>query len=445
MSITMNRKIFGLLSVIALVICLVAAYHCFAIDTTYKFSDVPKNEWYAESIDYAYENGFMNGMTQTTFEPQTSISRGMIVTIIHRMEGSPKTAGELNFVDVNSTYYYCEPIKWASQNGIVNGIDKENFAPDAEITREQFATILYRYATSKGIDVKAREQSFSFANYVDKDKISEYAVLALAWANENGLIKGVTTTTLEPQGKATRAQAATIFMRFDKLLKETVKAGDSSEKSDEKANDNKDNETTEKKTSDKEESSSDKDNTPQTTPDSNQNNNQDKDENAGEWDEVTGESGKNDDDKDNEGNKDEENDNNKDELPASPTIYIENVSVSGKYADVYISVINNPGIASLKFDVKFDDKKLKLVSVDFDSSWGDYITAPTPYKNPQTINMISPFENIAANGKLAVLRFELLDDIVEERIIIKCDQSNIFDSDFNDVEFETINGKINKQ
>ena len=443
----MKKKIVCLLSVIALVICLVATYHCFAIDTTCKFSDVPKNEWYAESIDYAYENGFMNGMTQTTFEPQTSISRGMIVTIIHRMEGSPKTAGELNFVDVNSSYYYCEPIKWASQNGIVNGIDKENFAPDVEITREQFATILYRYVISKGVDLKAGEQSLSFANYADKDKISEYAVSALTWANENGLIKGVTTTMLEPQGKATRAQAATIFMRFDKLLKESVKADASSEKSDEKANDNKDNETTEKKPSDKEDLSSSKDNTPQTTPDSNnnQNNNQDKDENTGEWDDVMSEPDKNEDIKDNEGNKDEENVNNKDELPTTPTIYIDDVSVNGKYADVVISVINNPGIASLKFDVNFDDEKLKLVSVNFDSSWGDYITAPTPYKNPQTINMISPFENIEANGKLAVLRFELLDDTIEEKIIIKCDESNIFDSDFNDVEFETIDGKINKQ
>lgn len=399
----MKKSVVYLSTVILLIICLASAHHCFAMASSGKFTDVPCEEWYTESVEYAYEHGFMNGTSETTFEPETHITRGMIVTIIYRMEGSPKTEGDSKFNDVNKTYYYATPIIWATENNIVNGYDEDTFAPDDKITREQFATILYRYAKYKGLDILADENiSEQLKGYSDNEKISNYALAAMVWAKSSKLITGVTITTLVPQGIATRAQAATIFMRFDKLL------GEFEEK--DTSIDNMENEE-------------------QVKNEMSENNSDGKNNNAGNQDDLKNET------------YGEENEN---EI-TRPTIYVYDAVATGKYADIVISVINNPGIASLKFDVCFDDKNLKLVSVDFDSQWGDYITTPTPYKNPQTINLISPFENIAKEGKLAILRFEILNEFYAQNITIKCDTNNIFDSDFDEVEFDVINGKIKMQ
>lgn len=394
----MKTRVVYLSTVILLIICLASAHHCFAMASSGKFTDVPYEEWYTESVEYAYGHGLMNGTSETTFEPETHITRGMIVTIIYRMEGSPETGGDLKFNDVNKTYYYATPIIWATENSIVNGYDEDTFAPDDKITREQFATILFRYAKHKGLDVSANEKNYEeLRGYSDCDKISEYAKDAMLWANVSKLITGVSTTTLVPQGIATRAQAATIFMRFDKFLGQLALTEESIENTE-----------SEKLVEDEK---------------------KEDDGNAGEWDDVK--------DKTNE-------DENKAEI-VLPTIYVYNATDNGKYVDVVISVINNPGIASLKFDVCYDDENLKLVSVDFDSQWGNYITAPIPYKNPQTINLISPFENITIDGKLATLRFEILDESYVKNITIKCDMNNIFNSNFDDVEFDVMNGKVKKQ
>ena len=216
----MRKKIICLLFFTMFIIGLTIAYHCFAVATSKQFTDVLENEWYAESVEYVYRNRLMNGITETSFEPETHITRGMIVTIIYRMEASPKTNGDLKFDDVNEAYYYAEPVIWATKNNIVNGYDEKTFAPEDKITREQFATILYRYAKFKGLDVSVDENvSKQFKAYSDSGKISDYAKDTMLWANSKKLITGVTTTTLVPGGIATRAQAATIFMRFDKLLK----------------------------------------------------------------------------------------------------------------------------------------------------------------------------------------------------------------------------------
>lgn len=195
-----------------------ASLFCFAESVAARFTDVPENEWFAESVTYVRNKGWMNGMTETTFEPQRSITRGMIVTILYRSEGAPDVKNENLFSDVDEASYYSDPIKWACENGIVNGYDKNTFAPNDEITREQFATILYRYAKTKGMDVSVDAENSELSFLEDVEKIRPYAMEAMFWAYEKGLIRGVTSVTLEPQGQATRAQAATIFMRFDKLF-----------------------------------------------------------------------------------------------------------------------------------------------------------------------------------------------------------------------------------
>lgn len=175
------------------------------------FDDVSDSAWYADAVQYVYENGIMNGVTVTEFGPNMTTNRAMIVTMLYRLEGEPaaETAG---FTDVATGVYYADAVAWAQANNIVNGITETTFAPSNNISREQLATILYRYAQYKGYDVSVGGMSLN--EYTDASQISAYATTAMQWANENGLVTGVTSTTLEPQGSATRAQVATILMRF---------------------------------------------------------------------------------------------------------------------------------------------------------------------------------------------------------------------------------------
>lgn len=179
-------------------------------DQVDSFTDVHTNDWFANAVQYMLDNEMMNGTSATTFGPNTTTTRGMIVTILYRLEGEPNAAAS-NFTDVASNMYYADAINWAAANGIVNGVSATSFAPDNQITREQMAAILYRYAQFKGYDVSA---SNSLTNYTDASQISEYATTAMQWANAEGLITGRTSTTLAPQGTATRAEVATILMRF---------------------------------------------------------------------------------------------------------------------------------------------------------------------------------------------------------------------------------------
>ncbi|PWM14641.1 MAG: S-layer homology domain-containing protein [Collinsella tanakaei] len=174
------------------------------------FTDVNTDDWFAEAVQYMLNNEMMNGTSATTFGPNTTTTRGMIVTILYRLEGEPDAAAS-SFTDVASNMYYADAINWAAANGIVNGITTTTFGPDNAITREQMAAILYRYAQFKGYDVSA---SNNLTNYTDASQISAYAATAMQWANAEGLIAGNTTTTINPTGNATRAEVATILMRF---------------------------------------------------------------------------------------------------------------------------------------------------------------------------------------------------------------------------------------
>ena len=175
------------------------------------FTDFDPNAWYHESVDYAVANGLMKGMSPTTFEPNTATTRAMIVTMLWRLEGEPVVNAANPFDDVADGVWYTDAIIWAAENGIVEGYGNGKFGPNDDITREQLATIMYRYAKYKGYDVSA---SADLSGYTDVDKIGSWALDAMKWANAEGLIKGRTETTLVPQGKATRAETAAIFMRF---------------------------------------------------------------------------------------------------------------------------------------------------------------------------------------------------------------------------------------
>lgn len=179
-----------------------------------QFEDVKETDWYYDGVKYVYENELMYGTGKTTFSPNDETTRGMIITILWRLEGSPEATGT-SFDDVDSNAYYAQAVLWATENGIISGYGNNQFGPDDSITREQMATILYRYAGYKGYDITA---ATNLSNFEDNDSISSYATQAMAWAYTKGLIVGTSGTTLSPQGYATRAQVAVIMMRFSKYI-----------------------------------------------------------------------------------------------------------------------------------------------------------------------------------------------------------------------------------
>lgn len=177
---------------------------------TLPFSDVGPQDWFYEAVRFVYARGMMSGTAADQFSPQQTTTRGMIVTILHRLEGSPASEGGAAFYDVAADAYYAQSVAWASANGIVNGFGDGSFRPNDPITREQMAAIFMRYARYRGVDVSAQASLDAFP---DQGKVSSYAREAMAWSVSAGLISGM-DGLLAPAGSATRAQAATILMRL---------------------------------------------------------------------------------------------------------------------------------------------------------------------------------------------------------------------------------------
>ena len=187
--------------------------------TELPFIDVRGDDWFYDDVAYVYENGLMNGTSETTFSPYISTTRGMIVTILYRMEGKPAVLEACPFTDVKAGAYYERAIVWAAENGIVKGYGNGCFGPDDQITREQMAAILYRYAKNRGLDVSVGENT-NILSYDDALDISEYAVPAMQWACGAQIIHGA-DGRLTPGAKATRAQVAAILHRFcENVLKQ---------------------------------------------------------------------------------------------------------------------------------------------------------------------------------------------------------------------------------
>ena len=177
------------------------------------FDDISYADWYYDSVAYVFKNGLMKGTTDTSFSPDTPLTRGMLVTVLHRIEGTPIVATDNTFEDVNNKIYYADAVNWAKQNGIVNGVTETKFAPDTNITREQIVIILYRYSLLKKHNTDIGKNT-SIAQYNDFPLVSEYAIQAMQYAIESGIIKGDTSGNLTPQRLATRAEIATILHRF---------------------------------------------------------------------------------------------------------------------------------------------------------------------------------------------------------------------------------------
>ena len=176
------------------------------------FEDVPDDAWFAPAVQYVTSKGIMNGMSETEFAPNTKTNRAMIVTTLYRMENEPAVTASNPFVDVAEDQWYTDAVRWASEAGIISGYDASHFGPNDPITREQLSKILYGYAMSKGYEEAAAISNID--RFDDATQINSWAKVSMEWANGLGLIQGTSDTMISPQGKAVRAQVATVLMRF---------------------------------------------------------------------------------------------------------------------------------------------------------------------------------------------------------------------------------------
>ncbi len=180
------------------------------------FTDVSESDWFYPAVSYAYAQGLFAGTSPTTFSPNQNVTRGMTVTVLYGLAGRPQADIHNRFLDVPATEYYASPVTWATGNGVAAGTAANLFTPNANITREQLACLLFSYAANvAGMDTSARGD---LSRFQDRDQISDYAVNAIAWAVDRGIINGLDAVTLAPKGTATRAQLAAMLNAFHALF-----------------------------------------------------------------------------------------------------------------------------------------------------------------------------------------------------------------------------------
>lgn len=183
------------------------------IPEDWPFVDVTEDKWYYDAVAYVYQQGIMVGMSETTFEPNTTVNRAQVVQMLYNLEGQPQVSGDSGFSDIRDDQWYAKAVAWSSANDVVAGYEDGTFRPTRAVTREEFAQILYNYAKCKGYGLSA---SADLGKFPDSGQVSSWAETALGWANGNGLINGHDDGRLDPKGSTIRAQAASILMNFDK-------------------------------------------------------------------------------------------------------------------------------------------------------------------------------------------------------------------------------------
>lgn len=171
------------------------------------FADVSGESWFKSAVDFVTARNLFSGISSQSFAPNQPMNRGMLATVLYRLAGEPPVSGAISFGDVPADQYYANAVAWAAQNGIVSGIDANRFSPNTAITREQLATILYRYAGSPTV-------STGLDRFTDASMVSDYAVAPMQWATERGIISGRGNNTLDPKGTASRAEVAQMLMNL---------------------------------------------------------------------------------------------------------------------------------------------------------------------------------------------------------------------------------------
>lgn len=185
----------------------------------FPFTDVSESDWYYDAIAFVYDRGYFSGTGESVFSPNTSMTRAMVATVLHRLAGNETVSGSGDFADVPAGQWYSQGIAWASQKGIVNGMGGGRYEPDLAVTREQLVTMLYRYQKDYlGVDVSAKG---TLAAFPDGASVSAWATDAMSWATGEKLVSGRDTGHLDPTGTATRAEVATILRRFSDLTEKS--------------------------------------------------------------------------------------------------------------------------------------------------------------------------------------------------------------------------------
>jgi hypothetical protein len=192
------------------------SYYAVGYDSSISFVDVTEKDWFFEYIMYAAEKGLFSGTGENTFSPDMPMTRSMLITVLHRLEGKPATANAADFADIPAGQWYTDAVNWSSEKEIVKGVTETEFMPESNITREQLAVILYRYASSKNM---AADDLGSIGSFRDNDKVSAWAETAVRWAAGKGIITGREDNTLDPSGSATRAEVAAMLKRYIEKVK----------------------------------------------------------------------------------------------------------------------------------------------------------------------------------------------------------------------------------
>lgn len=379
--------------------------------TTSYFSDVEKTDWFYDGVEYVFKNNLMMGTSETSFSPNLTTTRGMLVTILWRLEKNPVPTKDCYFTDVNSNMYYYEAIKWALAENLISGYDANSFGPDDSISREQLATILYRYMSYKNADISCTMDDLYV--YEDYDKIEPYAVEAFKWAVENKIITGISEKELSPKGSAVRCQVATMLKRICEEYHIIT------------------NVTSEKQTN------TDADVKPANNHSANSPN-----KNETNWGNSApdlGESSNN--------NEDIRNDYNEDKKVTikANTAY----GSPGKVVEFTVDLKNNPGILGMVLSLEYDESAMNLLDVENGEAVSDILTL-TPSKTLNSgVRFVWDGLDLSSkdinDGTLITLKFEIFDDVtIGKRFPLKLSYNagDIVDSDLNEVNPQIIQGYI---
>lgn len=363
------------------------------------FSDVNDDDWFRTDVEYVKEKGLMQGTGTDMFSPSAQTTRAMIVTILWRLEGSPAES-KAEFSDVNQNDYFYYAVSWAASNNIVSGYSADRFAPNDSATREQLATIIYRYASLKKYDITKLSVLDAYA---DKNSVSEYAVDAFKWAIANKIITGTSKDMLSPQGFAERSQVAAILHRFCvQFANENISKTDTNHEN--------------------------------TATDTSAPSNENKGHNNNTS--IGGSIGKGSD-------SDSQNNN------GAVTISADNVFAGpGDNVQVVVRVNNNPGILGMTLSAYFDDANLNLMSVENGSAFKDILEL-TPSKVLENgvkflWDGIELKEGDVHNGDILIMNFKVSESATKGKypITLKYFEDDIVDKDLKSISPEIINGYI---
>lgn len=396
----MRKKL--LLSGISMLLCSVFITTSVALsnDTTNQetydnpFTDVSESDWYYNDVKYVLKNNLMNGTDTSLFSPYASATRGMIVTILWRLEGEP-LQGNTAFSDVTKNDYFCNAVAWASENGIVNGYDGKTFAPNDTATREQLAVIMHRYASYKNYDLAKTAELESFK---DATLISDYAVESIKWAVANNIISGTSDTSISPKDFVQRCQISAILKRFCSQYKSknnasvpTPTANNSSKGNSGGSSHNS--------------GASKPAPTPTAIPE---------------------------------------------KIPSDTTISVETVSAShGETVSVDLKLQQNPGILGMMLSLEYDERAMKLVDAANGEAVSDVLSLTTSKELKSGTIFLWDGLDVQADqikdGTFLTLTFEIFDDAVTGNkypLTLTYDDGNIIDANLNEVELQIEQGYI---